>query len=111
MRQRNLPEVAPNGSDQDIISNSLAQEHLKKGVQEPMLDAKSAIQQDACGVTRSLPKSTITSSENTKVFKEEADKPKDFIEYSSHWLTWPISVVGIIMILYGWFEIFQLMKR
>ena len=95
--------MASNGPDHDI--------NLKKGVQEPTLDAKSAIQQNASGVTRCLPKSSVTSSENTKVFKEEADKPKDFIEYSSHWLTWPISVVGIIMILYGWFEIFQFMKR
>jgi hypothetical protein len=106
-----LPEVASNGFDQDIISNSLAQEHSKKDAKEPMLDAKSAIQQDTCGVTRSLPKSSVTSSENTKVWKEEADKPKDLIEYSSHWLIWPIFVVAIIMIMYGWFKIFQFMKR
>jgi len=103
LRQRNLPEVASNGPDHDI--------NLKKGVQEPTLDAKSAIQQNASGVTRSLPKSSVTSSENTKVLKEEADKPKDLIEYSSHWLTWPIFVLAIVMILYGWFKIFQFMKR
>ena len=103
MRQRNLPEVALTGPDQDI--------NLKKGVQDPTLDVKSAIQQNVSGVTRSLPKSTVTSSQNTKVLNEEADKPKDLIEYSSHWLTWPIFVLGIVMILYGWFEIFQFMKR
>ena len=95
--------MALNGPDQDI--------NLKKDVQEPTLDAKSAIQQNASGVTRSLPKSTVTSYENTKVLNEEADKPKDLIEYSSHWLTWPIFVLGIVMILYGWFMIFQFMKR
>ena len=103
LRQRNLPELASNGPDHDI--------NLKKGVQEPTLDAESAIQQNASGVTRSLPKTSVTSSENTKVLKEEADKPKDLIEYSSHWLTWPIFVLAIVMILYGWFKIFQFMKR
>ena len=103
MRQRNLPEVASNGPNQDI--------DLKKGVQEPTLEAESAIQENASGVTRSLPKSSVTSSENTKALKEEADKPKDLIEYSSHWLTWPIFVLAIVMILYGWFEIFKFMKR
>ena len=103
LRQRNLPELASNGPDHDI--------NLKKGVQEPILDAKSAIQQNASGVTRSLPKSSVTSSENTEVLKGEADKPKDLIEYSSHWLTWPIFVLAIVMILYGWFKIFQFMKR
>ena len=103
LRQRNLPDVASNGPDQDT--------NLKKVVQEPTLDTKSAIQQNVSGVTRSLPKSTVTSSENTKVLKEEADKPKDLIEYSSHWLTWPIFALGIVMILYGWFKIFQFMKR
>ena len=103
LRQRNLPEVASNGPDHDI--------NLKKDVHEPTLDAKSAIQQNASGVTRSLPKSSVTSSENTKVLKEETDKPKDLIEYSSHWLTWPIFVLAIVMILYGWFKIFQFMKR
>ena len=97
LRQRNLPEVALNGPDQDI--------NLKK---DPTLDVKSAIQQNVSGVTRSLPKSTVTV---TKVLNEEANKPKDLIEYSSHWLTWPIFVLGIVMILYGWFEIFQFMKR
>ena len=53
LRQRNLPEVSSNGPD----------------VQEPTLDAKSAIQQNVSGVTRSLPKSSVTSSENTKVLK------------------------------------------
>ena len=103
MRQRNLPEVASNGPDQDL--------DLKKSIHEPTLDDKSALQQNASGVTRSLPKSTVTSSKNTNVLKEEAEKPKDLIEYSSHWLTWPIFVLGIVMILYGWFEIFQFMKR
>ena len=103
MRQRNLAEVASNGPDQDIS--------LKKSIQEPILDAKSAIQQNASGVTRSLPKSSVTSSENTKVLQEEADKPKDLIEYSSHWLTVPIFVLAIVMIFYGWFNIFQFMKR
>ena len=103
MRQRNLAEVASNCPDQGIS--------LKKSVQEPILDAKSAIQQNASGVTRSLPKSSVTSSENTKVLQEEADKPKDLIEYSSHWLTVPIFVLAIVMIFYGWFNIFQFMKR
>ena len=61
LRQRNLPEVSSNGPDHDI--------NLKKDVQEPTLDAKSAIQQNTSGVTRSLPKSSVTSSENTKVLK------------------------------------------
>ena len=55
LRQRNMPEVASNGPDYDI--------NLKKGVQEPTLDAKSAIKQNASGVTRSLPKSSVTSSD------------------------------------------------
>ena len=61
LRQRNLPEVSSNGPHHDI--------NLEKDVQEPTLDAKSAIQQNASGVTRSLPKSSVTSSENTKVLK------------------------------------------
>ena len=92
--------MASNGPDQDI--------NLKKGVQDPTLDDKSTNQQNASGVTRSLPKSTVTV---TKVLNEEANKPKDLIEYSSHWLTWPIFVLGIVMILYGWFKIYQFMKR
>ena len=100
LRQRNLPEVASNDHGID----------LKKGVQEPTLDAEGAIRQNASGVTRSLPKSSVTFSENTKVLKEEADKPKDLIEYSSHWLTWPIFILAIVMILYGWFKMFQFMK-
>ena len=105
-------EGAPIGPDQDIIlSNSLAQEHLKKVAKGPPLDAKSAIQQDFFGVTRALPKSTVTSSSDiTKVLKEEADKQKDFIEYSSHWLIWPIFGIAIIMMSYGWFKIFQFLK-
>ena len=118
MRKRNLPEVASNGLNQAIISNSLTQEDLKKDNKQPTLDAKiairqdvkNAIHQDASGVTRSLPKSTITTSKN-KVFNEEEEKSKDLIEYSSHWLIWPIFVIAIIMILYGWNKIYQLMKR
>ena len=106
MRKRNLPEVASNGLDQAIISNNLPQEDLKKDIKQPTLDpirqdAKSGIQQDASGVTRSLPKSTVTTSRNRKVLNEEEEKSKDLVEYSSHWLIWPIFVVAIIMILYG----------
>merc|ERR1712051_934109 len=119
VRKRNLPEVASNGLNQAIISNSLAQEDLKKDNKQPTLDAKIAIQQDvknaihqdASGVTRSLPKSTVTTSKSKKVMNEEEKKSKDLIEYSSHWLTWPIFVIAIIMILYGWNKIYQLMKR
>ena len=118
MRKRNLPEVASNGLNQAIVPNNLAQEDLKKDIKKPTLDSKSAIQldakkanqQEASGVTRSLPKSTITTSKNKKVLNEEAEKSKDLIEYSSHWLTWPIFVVAIITILYGWSKIYQLMK-
>ena len=119
MRKRNLPEVASNGLNQAIISNNLAQEDLKKNIKQPTLDAKigirqdakNAIQKDASGVTRSLPKSTITTSKNKKVFNEEEEKSKDLVEYSSHWLIWPIFVIAIIMILYGWMKIYQIIKR
>ena len=119
MRKRNLPEVASNGLDQAIMSNNLPQEDLKKDIKQPTLDpksgirkdAKNGIQQDASGVTRSLPKSTVTTSRNKKVLNEEEEKSKDLVEYSSHWLIWPIFVVAIIMILYGWMKIYQLMKR
>jgi hypothetical protein len=119
VRKRNLPEVASNGLNQAIISNSLAQDAWKKDVKQPTLDVKSAIrqdaksviQQDASGVTRSLPKSTVTTSKNKKVLNEETEKSKDLIEYSSHWLIWPIFVIAIIMILYGWIKIYELMKR
>ena len=110
--------MASNGLNQDIIANNLAQEDLKKDIKQPTLDAKSvirqdassAIQQDASGVTRSLPKSTVTTSKNKKVLNEETEKSKDLIEYSSHWLIWPIFVIAIIMILYGWIKMYQLMK-
>jgi len=119
VRKRNLPEVASNGLNQAIVSNNLAQEDLKNDIKQPALDAKSAtqqdaksaIQQDASGVTRSLPKSTVTTSKNKKVLNEETEKSKDLIEYSSHWLIGPIFVIAIIMILYGWINIYQLMKR
>ena len=127
MRKRNLPEVASNGLDQAIMPNNLPQEDLKKDIKQPTLDAKiairqdaknaiqqdakNAIQQDASGVTRSLPKSTVPTSKNKKVWNEEEEKSKDLIEYSSHWLIWPIFVIAIIMILYGWNKIYQLMKR
>merc|ERR1719291_810063 len=101
VRKRNLPEVASNGLDQAIMSNNLPQEDLKKDIKQPTLDPKSGIQQDASGVTRSLPKSTVTTSRNKKVLNEEEEKSKDLVEYSSHWLIWPIFVVAIIMILYG----------
>ena len=119
MRKRNLPEVASNDLDQAIISNNLPQEDLKKDIIQPTLDAKIAIrqdaknanQQDASGVTRSLPKSTVTTSKSKKIWNEEEEKSKDLNEYSSHWLIWPIFVIAIIMILYGWNKIYQLMKR
>ena len=118
MRKRNLPEEASNGLNQAIVSNNLAQEDLKKDIKQPTLDSKSAIQQSAkkanqqvaSGVTRSLPKATVTTSKNKKVLNEKAEKSKDLIEYSSHWLTWPIFGVAIIMILYGWTKIYQLVK-
>jgi len=118
VRKRNLPEVASNGLNQAIISNNLAQEDLKKNIKQHTLeakiairqDAKNAIQQDASGVTRSLPKSTVTTSKN-KVLNEEEEKSKDLVEYSSHWLIWPIFVIAIIMILYGWMKIYQIIKR